>query len=605
MEIVDKPEVVLLDNLNPTSLSSHFNRTMRTATTGFESSLHPQLIDATGTTLDPALSQEHRAKTRLQKLIRVPPTVAQTHTRMTPINLGIGRVDRKRLNSLTIASVTPTTVSSKSSSFLLTSEVEPNSISSSLSFAADSNTSSDPKLKDNLVNNHNSNDDKNNRGSQPMVPRDGFTFANSLFEKVRFRVWQQSIAQQKPQPTTKSHPAEESGSSQEDGIASKGSNRDSTEVESNASNSCPNTLSAGTAGNINSNGHLDVLHHLHTANPHDPSNDSDGTVTDLEDLNATRLRQRKNSFSSCHSSTGLDVIDVNTTPRPSPTAADALHTEVITELAAEDALSHLLADNEQDPVDLFEEILTRQHMTEDAIAASLHELRQLILAYGIPEQSTANPKAPSIRGKCWKLLLEVHHVSAQEYVSLVKRGKPQEYGKIRNDTFRTMATDRKFTDVVEEDSLIRVLCAFAWSTQATTAQDTGVSFTYVQGMNVLAAPFLYTMSEMEAFYSYSNLIKHCCPLYVQPTLQGVHCGIKLLEECLCKIDGELYDSLKSKNLTAKVYAFPSVLTLCACTPPLEQAMQLWDFLLAWGIHLNIICIIAQLHMIRDELMSHA
>ncbi|KAF9952224.1 hypothetical protein BGZ70_000692, partial [Mortierella alpina] len=198
-----------------------------------------------------------------------------------------------------------------------------------------------------------------------------------------------------------------------------------------------------------------------------------------------------------------------------------------------------------------------------------------------------------------------HHISAQEYVSLVKQGKPEEYGKIRNDTFRTLATDRKFLDVVVEDSLIRVLCAFAWSTQATSLHETGVSFTYVQGMNVLAAPFLYAMSEMEAFYSYSNFLKFCCPLYVQPTLQGVHCGIKLLERCLCLIDVELYDYLKSKNLPAEVYAFPSVLTVCACTPPLDQAMQLWDFLLAWGIHLNIICIIAQLHLNRSNLMSHA
>ncbi|KAG0342017.1 hypothetical protein BG004_005783, partial [Podila humilis] len=192
-----------------------------------------------------------------------------------------------------------------------------------------------------------------------------------------------------------------------------------------------------------------------------------------------------------------------------------------------------------------------------------------------------------------------------EYVSLVKRGKPDEYGKIRNDTFRTLATDKKFLDVVDEDSLIRVLCAFAWSTQAISPQDSQVSFTYVQGMNVLAAPFLYTMSEMEAFYSYSNFIKYCCPLYVQPTLQGVHCGIKLLEECLRKIDVELYDHLKAKKLSAELYAVPSVLTLCACTPPLDQAIQLWDFLLAWGAHLNIICIIAQMHLIRDELMSHS
>lgn len=68
---------------------------------------------------------------------------------------------------------------------------------------------------------------------------------------------------------------------------------------------------------------------------------------------------------------------------------------------------------------------------------------------------------------------------------------------------------------------------------------------------------------------------------------------------------ELYDYLKSKKLSAELYAFPSVLTMCACTPPLDQAMQLWDFLLAWGVHLNIICIIAQLHLNRSKLMTQA
>lgn len=54
-----------------------------------------------------------------------------------------------------------------------------------------------------------------------------------------------------------------------------------------------------------------------------------------------------------------------------------------------------------------------------------------------------------------------------------------------------------------------------------------LGFTYVQGMNVLAAPFLYTLpSELEAFYCFSMFIETCCPLYVQPTLEGVHRGLK-------------------------------------------------------------------------------
>lgn len=47
-------------------------------------------------------------------------------------------------------------------------------------------------------------------------------------------------------------------------------------------------------------------------------------------------------------------------------------------------------------------------------------------------------------------------------------------------------------------------------------------------MNVLAAPFLYTMpSELEAFFCFAKFIEEACPLYVQPTLEGVHRGLKV------------------------------------------------------------------------------
>lgn len=50
---------------------------------------------------------------------------------------------------------------------------------------------------------------------------------------------------------------------------------------------------------------------------------------------------------------------------------------------------------------------------------------------------------------------------------------------------------------------------------------------------------------------------------------------------------------------------PAVLTLCACTPPLDQVLQLWDFLLAFGVHLNVLCVIAQLLLIREEVIKSA
>jgi len=102
-----------------------------------------------------------------------------------------------------------------------------------------------------------------------------------------------------------------------------------------------------------------------------------------------------------------------------------------------------------------------------------------------------------------------------------------------------------------------------------------LGFTYVQGMNVLAAPFLYTMpSEVEAFFCFAKFIEESCPLYVQPTLEGVHRGLKLLDRCLKIVDPELFQYLRSKNLSAELYAFPCqyhdmYLTMATLTPVLQ------------------------------------
>ena len=45
------------------------------------------------------------------------------------------------------------------------------------------------------------------------------------------------------------------------------------------------------------------------------------------------------------------------------------------------------------------------------------------------------------------------------------------------------------------------------------------------------------------------------------------------------------------------------MTLSACTPPLQEVLIIWDFLVAYGAHMNILCIIAQLIMMREQLLS--
>ena len=127
---------------------------------------------------------------------------------------------------------------------------------------------------------------------------------------------------------------------------------------------------------------------------------------------------------------------------------------------------------------------------------------------------------------------------------------------------------------------------------------------YVQGMNVLCAPFLYTCrTEPQAFIAFYHFITRECPGYIRGAMDGVHKGVALVERCLTVADARLSAYLTSKGVNGQIYAFASVLTMSACTPPLPEVLLLWDFLFAYGSHLNILCICSQLMMMREELLA--
>ena len=251
----------------------------------------------------------------------------------------------------------------------------------------------------------------------------------------------------------------------------------------------------------------------------------------------------------------------------------------------------------------------------------------------------------------WLILLNAPLFETDSYLALIHRGASPAYSKIRNDTFRTLATDPLFRRRVSEASLIRLLNAVAWklhdlknarantssagglrtmntanaagSPELTSASpsirsraraltltmegsEVGSSETeiYVQGMNVLAAPFLYAArSEAEAFMAFYRFISIECPGYVRGAMDGVHKGLALVDKVLAIVDPKLSVYLAGKGMHAELYAFPSVLTLCACTPPLPEVLRLWDFLFAYGPHLNILCIVAQLVMLRSSILA--
>lgn len=260
----------------------------------------------------------------------------------------------------------------------------------------------------------------------------------------------------------------------------------------------------------------------------------------------------------------------------------------------------------------------------------------------------------NLRIYVWLIMLDAPILSTDDYLDLVHRGASPAYSKIRNDTFRTLTTDPLFRRRVSEASLIRLLNAIAWklhdtrphlatgtrpplpsshethtksshgghashssspaaknraraltlTTEGSESSMASEPGTYVQGMNVLAAPFLYAArSEAEAFVAFHQLLTKECPGYIRGAMDGVHRGLKLVDKVLGIVDARLSMYLMSKGLQAELYAFPSVLTLCACTPPLPEVLRLWDFLFAYGPHLNIVCIAAQLVIHRDEIMA--
>ncbi|KAL8677962.1 MAG: hypothetical protein Q9186_005660 [Xanthomendoza sp. 1 TL-2023] len=287
--------------------------------------------------------------------------------------------------------------------------------------------------------------------------------------------------------------------------------------------------------------------------------------------------------------------------------------------------------------------LVRQGPQGD-VPSELSRLRHLVLCEGLYADSDGMSQ---IRIYIWLILLNAPAIGTDSYLELIRRGASPAYSKIRNDTFRTLATNPLFKRRVSEASLIRLLNAVAWklhdakieklaeptmvnaanergspelqhaspvvkhaqgppTTTATDGSEAGGTEPgiYVQGMNVLCAPFLYAArSEAEAFVAFHVFVTKECPGYVRGAMDGVHKGLALVDKCLAIVDPKLSSYLQSKHMKAELYAFASVLTMCACTPPLPEVLQLWDFLFAYGSHLNVLCICAQLVIMRETLLT--
>ena len=121
------------------------------------------------------------------------------------------------------------------------------------------------------------------------------------------------------------------------------------------------------------------------------------------------------------------------------------------------------------------------------------------------------------------MLLGVAPMGLAHYEKYLDQGPSGSYKKIKNDTSRTLNTDLVFKKAVEEGMLVRVLSAIEWATKESVHPTL-----YRQGMNVLAAGFLYACEgEVQAFALLEQFVRLDCPTYFKPNLDGVHSGLKV------------------------------------------------------------------------------
>lgn len=80
-------------------------------------------------------------------------------------------------------------------------------------------------------------------------------------------------------------------------------------------------------------------------------------------------------------------------------------------------------------------------------------------------------------------------------------------------------------------------------------------------------------------------------------------SLKLLDEILTLADPEVLHALAATSGSSTGLALQYILSFSGATPPLSELLKLWDFFLAFGIHMNVICVAAQIMLAREQILT--
>jgi len=216
----------------------------------------------------------------------------------------------------------------------------------------------------------------------------------------------------------------------------------------------------------------------------------------------------------------------------------------------------------------------------------------MILLDGLPSK---HAKVQVLRQQVWKILLGIRELNASRYIGLVQLGPSAHHYHICQDSFRTFGGA-----TVDEKALQRVMNAFFHAAGHNI-------HSYVQGLNLFAGMFLYVMPELDAFHCFERFVSFHCPRYASGAdgMSGVHDATKLADSLLRILDPDLYQHLMEHDMRDMrlMWSFSYLLSFNTFSKPLNEAVILWDFLLAFGVHMNVVCTVARIILLREELMD--
>lgn len=107
---------------------------------------------------------------------------------------------------------------------------------------------------------------------------------------------------------------------------------------------------------------------------------------------------------------------------------------------------------------------------------------------------------------------------------------------------------------------------------------------YAQGMNFIAMPLLFNMSEEEAFSLLVRLMnKHDLRSMFTTDMPGLHLRLYQFERILEDLEPALYCHLKRRHVGPHLYATQWFLTLFAYRFPLQLVLRVYDLILSEGL----------------------